>query len=318
MARKPLRSPRLARRAREKARYRIAFYLCALALFFGAILFLATRSVFSIKEVAVSGASEELRGAIAELARAELAGAYFSLIPKENAFAYPKRDIQEKILKQFPRVEFVRARLSSPAQLLSGEHALGLRIMVRERAGVALWCVAEPRVAPSSEDTPSVLADSDTSRTPLPASEGGTPLVRGDREDCLRIDASGVAFESAPQSASGEYRIIKEDGGSASLPPLGTRALEENRLAALLSFLRSLEALSLTPRRLTLLSGGSVAAEIAGGVKILAREGTDFLKQTDNLQGLLAEKDLVPRSGSNLRVDYIDLRHGNKLYFKPR
>ena len=291
MARKPLRSPRLARRAREKARYRIAFYLCALALFFGAILFLATRSVFSIKEVAVSGASEELRGAIAELARAELAGAYFSLIPKENAFAYPKRDIQEKILKQFPRVEFVRARLSSPAQLLSGEHALGLRIMVR---------------------------DSDTSRTPLPVSEGGTPLVRGDREDCLRIDASGVAFESAPQSASGEYRIIKEDGGSASLPPLGTRALEENRLAALLSFLRSLEALSLTPRRLTLLSGGSVAAEIAGGVKILAREGTDFLKQTDNLQGLLAEKDLVPRSGSNLRVDYIDLRHGNKLYFKPR
>ena len=276
MRKKTLRSPRLARRAKEKARWRTALFICAFTLFFVAILFLATRSVFSIKEVTVSGAGEGLHDAIAELARAELAGAYLSLIPKENAFAYPKWDIQEKILKQFPRVEFVRARLLSPSRL---------RITVREREGAALWCASELPHTPNTEK-------------------------------CFRIDASGVVFENAPQSASGEYRIGEE--GDDSIPPLGTRVLEESRLAALLSFLRSLEALSLVPRRLTLLSGGDVAAEVAGGGKILAREGADFLKQTNNLRGLLAEKDLVPRSAGNLRIDYIDLRHGNKLYFKPR
>lgn len=284
---KVLRSPRFARRARDRTRRRIALYLCAFALFLGAVLFLVTRSVFSIREVTVSGANEQLGGAVAALARAELAGAYFSLIPKENAFAYPKRDIQKKILEQFPRIESVRARLTSPVQLLSGGYALGLRIEVREREGAALWCIAKLLSVPNNEE-------------------------------CLRIDARGIVFENAPPSAGGEYRITKEGGGNDSLPPLGTRVLEEDRLAALLSFLRSLEALSLAPKRLTLLFGGSVAAEIAGGGKILAREEVDFLKQADNLQGLLAEKDLVPRSGDNLRVDYIDLRHGNKLYFKPR
>ncbi len=278
MRKKTLRSPRSARRARKRARQRIALVLCALALFLGSVLFLATRATFSIKEVVVSGASGGLRAAITELARAELAGAYFSLIPKGNAFAYPKREIAEKILQQFPRVETVRARLLSPSRL---------GLTVREREGVARWCTPGSRVV-----------------------EGG--------EECLRIDASGVIFEGAPDGAGAEYRIREEKGEDASLPPLGTRVLEEDRLSALLSFLRSLEALSLSPSRLTLLSGGDVAAEIAGGGKIIAREGTDFPRQADNLRRLLSEKDLVPRSSGNLRVDYIDLRHGNKLYFKPR
>ena len=271
-----LRSPRLARRARRRAWRRIALTLFAFAFLLVAALFLVARGTFSIREVTVSGASDGLNAAITELAREELAGAYLSLVPKENAFAYPKRTIEEKILKQFPRVQTVRAHLSSPTRL---------RIEVRERDGVALWCVV---------------------REPA------------DSEECFRIDASGVAFENAPSVSNAEYRIRAGVGEKVSLLPLGTRVLAEKRLAALLSFLSSLDALSLSPSRVTLLQGGDVSAEIAGGGKILAREGADFLKQAAHVRELLLEKDLVPRNGEKLRIDYIDVRHGNKLYFKPR
>lgn len=283
---KVLRSPRLARRARRRAGRRIVFAASALALLLTALLFLITREPFSIREVVVSGASDDLRVSITELARAELAGAYFSLVPKENAFAYPKREIEEKILERFPRVQSARAHLFSPSRL---------QIAVREREGVALWCVPLHGRAHRA-----------VARAP------------SDREECVRIDAGGVAFENAPVGGNAQYRISAGVGGNISLSPLGTRVLSESRLTALLSFLRSLEEFSLSPSRLTLLQGGDVSAEIAGGGKILAREGADFLKQADNLQGLLSEKDLVPRNGEKLRIDYIDLRHGNKLYFKPR
>lgn len=271
-----LRSPRLARRARKRTGQRIAFIISALVFLLGAVLFVLTREPFSIREVVVSGVSEELDGAITETARAELAGAYFSLLPKRNVFAYPKNEIEEKILEKFPRVEKARAHLFSPSRL---------EIDIREREGVALWCVSR-------------------------ASDGG--------DDCLRIDASGVVFEEASSPADFEYRV--RDGGAKGsvLPSLGTRVLPPERLSALLSFLRSLEALSLSPSRLTLLFGGDVSAEIAGSGRILAREGGDFLKQADHLRGLLAEGDLVPRSGEKLNIEYIDLRHGNKIYFKPR
>lgn len=271
-----LHSPRLARRLRKRAERRIARIISALVLVLGAVLFLITRDSFLIREVIVSGASEELSAAITETAREGLAGAYLSLVPKANAFVYPKREIEKVILERFPLVRSASVRLRSPSQL---------GVVVREREGVALWCAIHETA---------------------------------DREECLRIDESGVAFEKAPRGVDALYRIRAGVNGRSVVPPLGTRVLPESRLSALLSFLRALETLSLSPSRLTLLQDGDVSAEIAGGGRILAREGVNFLKQAEHLRDLLSESELVPRGGEKLLVDYIDLRYGNKLYFKPR
>lgn len=158
-----------------------------------------------------------------------------------------------------------------------------LSVTVAERAPAALWC----------SDTPFDGA-----------------------EECFFIDTGGFAFDKAP-SGIGHlyYRLIGYKSGES---PFGKSVIDGKRLVGLLSFLSSLNALSLSPRRLTLLSGDDVSAEIDGGGLILARESEDLKKQVENLRGLLSEKDLVPRKGENLHVLYIDLRYGNKLYFKPR
>lgn len=149
-----------------------------------------------------------------------------------------------------------------------------------------------------------------------PAALWCSPSLSVAGEECYFIDASGFAFEAAPGGASRLfYRISKE---AESAPPLGNAVIAAKRLAPLLSFLDSLNALSLSPGRLALLSGGDIAAEIRGGAKIFARETENLAWQIENLRGLLSEKDLVHRAGEDLKVEYIDLRHGNKLYFKPR
>lgn len=133
------------------------------------------------------------------------------------------------------------------------------------------------------------------------------------RDECNLIDEAGFAFAPAPKPALGVYYRI--DDGMASTSLFGTNVVEPERLTELISLARSIERLSFEIDSLSIGEDASVTAILRGGTRLLfARNGFD--EAISRLERTLSEEGLVPRRNGKLMVGYIDLRYGNKIYFK--
>ncbi len=166
---------------------------------------------------------------------------------------------------------------------ISTKNFASLFVSVASREAVALWCVP-----------PELLS-----------------------ENCAVVDRTGFAFEVLSPEESQRYPRISDFSATSSVS-LSVVAVSEPRLTSLLSLLRRLEEFSLEASEVELYGGGEMAVLLANGGKILLREDGEFTSELDRLGALLSEQNLVPRNGGGVRVDYIDLRYGNKIYFKPR
>ena len=163
---------------------------------------------------------------------------------------------------------------------LSSPHSLHAEL--RERAPEALWCMTD---------------------------------------SCFFMDGSGFAFSPAPPEAYSKYDRFFAPPEASSTPaaaPFGQQ-IEGTRMAAIRSFLRALEGLSLAPSSVRLGEGDEFFVVLFGGGELRLRGDGRLSEAISRLQALFSEKDVLPRSRSGeVRIEYIDLRHGNKIYFKPR
>lgn len=265
-----LRSPRRARKERQQMARKVLLLALLCVAILGVALYGFSRPRFRIETIEVLGAARVAKLRVANAVEQELLGSYLGMIPKSHTLLYPKSAIKDRLLHQFPPFSQVSVSLRNLA---------ALRVVVREREPVALWCARE----------------------------------------CVYIDEEGVAFAVAERDASRAYYRLE---GAATEVALGTTLIGKKRLARLILFLRQLETLALAPERVVLRAVGDIEVgdiEVAdeSGVRLLLREG-EYERALSHLQVLLLEDGVLPRSEEALSVTYIDLRYGNKVYFKPR
>ena len=129
---------------------------------------------------------------------------------------------------------------------------------------------------------------------------------------CFLMDEVGFVFAEAPLGTEQMYFHIEKVATSS---PLGTYAIERERLAKLISFFRQLELLELDPERIRLVGDDELDVMLKAEARILLRE-SDFDGSIRRLETLLKIADVLPAGPSRLGVTYLDLRYGNKIYFK--
>lgn len=265
MPRKVLRSPRLIRRDKERRKRKAILISVLLLLSIGGLSYGFFRPEFRITTIEVSGFSrvpeEHLRASVAQ----GLQGVYLGVIPRAHALLYPRADLREKLLSEFPAL----SRVSLSLQSISS-----LRVAVHERESVVHWC--------------------------------------SDTFGCFLMDEVGFVFAEAPSGTERMYFRIEKVATSS---PLGTYAIGQERLKKLISFSRQLELQELDPERIRLLGEGELDVVLREGPRILLREG-DFDGTIHRLKTILKTADLFPRGAGKLGVSYLDLRYGNKIYFK--
>lgn len=138
-------------------------------------------------------------------------------------------------------------------------------------------------------------------------------------EGCFFMDKSGFLFSAVPPDFVGLFYRFESGEEGAPAPRIGEYALSEERLRILLALFNRLDALALIPRTARLLAQNELVVTLQNGVRLLFVDDGDFTPAIVRFETLLSEKDLIPRSGEDgLNIEYIDLRHGNKIYFKPR
>lgn len=280
-----LNSPRLVelRRRRQKVLLtKIAIF--AFAFIFGMTLLVLISRIpgLNINSVEVKGNKVVDAADIKSVVDQTISGKYLWLFPKTNILFYPKGHIVSALQDSFKRLKDVDASLT-------GRNTLG--VTVSERAPLFTWCGVK-------------VPDTQKSDT------------------CYFLDKDGYIFDEAPYFSGEVYfkfygDVVLENGN-----PAGSYFLKPD-FAKIVTLKTMLEGMGLRPAAFYKDTGEDAKIFLSNsttsvmGPEILFKTSDDLARVAENLQAAIITDPLK----SNLKSKYssllyIDLRFGNKVYFK--
>lgn len=251
-----------------------------LIIFIGLAL-LSRWNKLNIENIEIAGNKVTDSFAVETVIRDELAGHYVWFFPKANFFIYPRKEIEIDLANKFKIFKNISVNLKGIKTL---------SINVSEREGKYTWC-----------------GDS------LPV-EVGAPYK------CYFMDASGYVFDEAPYFSGDVYLKFfgKGELGENFYPDLFPKLLAfRNDIEKLEIKIPSLYVKDDNTVEFYLSSNKPFDALLSGAPKIIAESNSDFGKMIENLQTALSTEPLqtdFKKKYSSL--DSIDLRFGNKVYYK--
>ncbi|MEK7644971.1 MAG: hypothetical protein AAB391_01415 [Patescibacteria group bacterium] len=283
-----LTSPQYARRRREQLIRQSIVASVSLLIILASVILIARLSIFQIQSVQVEGnsvtATSDVQAKIAELTD----GNYLWVFPKSNVLLYPKRAILSAIKQQWFRVEVVSAGLDGQWR---GEATLTMRI--GERTPVYVWCgVLAPAV--------------------VQAGSGN--------EQCQYSDEKGYLYAEAASFSGTPY--VKLYGGLApGTSPLGAHFLASSTpdaFGSALSFVSAIGGVdffgaSFKPMALIAKENNEFEVVTAGGTRIFFTLDQDIQRSIEAFRRVVDSENLT-----SARVEYLDLRYGNKVYYKKQ
>jgi hypothetical protein len=256
-------------------------------IFFGCV-YISRISIFQINRVEVIGNKVVDTEAITEIAQKEMVGKYLWLFPKINILLYPRNAIKKELSNNFRRLNTINLNIKTKNTL---------QITVTERTGVYTWC------GPARNMT-------DT-----------TGITKA--EKCYFMDENGYIFDEAPYF-SGEvyFKFYGLTNIKDSSNPVGS-SFGEKDFKQLISFKNVLVNLGMKPTALYSSEDGDIHVLLSGGItgktgpEIILKADSDFGVMAENLQAALStepfQSDFKNKYSS---LVYIDLRYGNKVFYK--
>lgn len=135
----------------------------------------------------------------------------------------------------------------------------------------------------------------------------------GQDSSCFYADDSGVVFLPAPRFSGNTYPVYSS---SISGEPIGKSFAKTEELARLESFRRFLEEMNFGVDKVVLREDGDYEAVMETGSKIIFNLA-DIDEEATNIKMLLESEESVGEGFNFNELDYIDLRYGNKIFWKP-
>lgn len=273
-------TPGIARkRHRNEFVKRFALGVIAFAFLSGLVLYELYRPEVNITKVEVIGANVLKPSDIEEAVKSEISGKYFYLVPKRSVFFYPKKGIEAFLKKEFKRIETLDITRAGFEKLV---------VRLSERGERYLWC--------------------------------GRDLVEERTLDdgCYFVDSGGYVFSRAPYYSGNLFLELYGplvEGENAN--PVGGSVLSENSFDKIITFARGLSEFGFVPIKILAKIDGDYDISLLGGGKILVSNKNDLEKNTEYLKSALATDSLKTKISENRdKLDYLDLRFGNKVFFK--
>lgn len=233
---------------------------------------------FRINLVEVSGNSVVSEKEIIAFAGSILGGSYLGVFPKDNIFIYPENELVWGLLQKYKRLRVAEMFLSESRTL---------RVKVEERKPFALWCGSE-----------------------------GPKGANG----CFFMDAGGYVFAPAPDFSGSVFfryygRIEEDPKEDLKKDPIGRQFLTSQKFENLKFFAEGLKELSLSPVSLFVDEKDVYMAYLSGGGTVIFDENKDFGRLLEDLRLVISGREELRESDFS-DLDYIDLRFGNKIFYK--
>lgn len=236
-----------------------------------------------IENIEVSGNLTVSKDEIINALRNETSAKYLKLFSKNSIFLYPKKIIETKLADDFKRIETVSIKSKGLKTLI---------VSMAERKPDSLWCFGD-----SSED-------------------GNVPKNENSGK-CYFLDKEGVVFSEAPDFSGStflRYYGLLDDIEQ----PIGENYMTSEKFREVSRFIDSLEILGIKVATFRAESESDYEIDLKNGIKIILDDKQPFDKILENIQSILTEVDLKKEYSPNNppKINYVDLRFGNKVYLK--
>lgn len=143
----------------------------------------------------------------------------------------------------------------------------------------------------------------------------GNTVSESNMSKCYFLDQNGTIFAPAPYFSGDAY--FKYYGLVATDTPVGTQYIASTtEFSEITDFVESTKQLSLRPQYIMAKSNEEFSLIISGGGEIYFDTKIPLSVVAENLEALLRTPELSMKSNSDLPVEYIDMRFGNKLFYK--
>jgi cell division septal protein FtsQ len=271
--------PLRVRRRRTRLIALSAIVVIVIALVFGAS-YASYLPQYSIRSISVSGSQSVPTQLISQYAESIIFNGSRHFFSRANIFLYPRALIEKDIPLEFPRIESAQITRTS----LTGT---AITINVTERQPFALWCLS---------------GEADTSAS------------------CYEADQTGFIFAAVPAAAASSTQYVFSGGIATSsdprtnsqTDPIG-QTFAPGHMPGLVVFLHLLGQAGFTPEGAAIQSDEDFTVPLAQGFYIDASFGQDAGQLVSNLQLILSSSAL---QGQEQNLEYVDLRFGDRVYFK--
>lgn len=285
MKQSALNSPRLLELRRKKHKSTRRKVVVILVIFFVVILGLSFASrinKININQINISGNKVVETKEIEDIIKNKISDHYLWLFPKTNFLIYPKRGILNELNNKLKRLKDIS---------ISINNFRILEISVSEYEGKYLWCGIS-------------LPD----------------LTNSANQKCYFLDDNGYIFDEAPYFSGEVYFKFYGNGGLSNEIPIGTYFLKD-KFVKIIEFKDAIQKLNLNSTAFWLDNDSEADFSISGepmtGPRIIFKLDEDFGKLAENLQAAVSTEPLRTELKTKLSsLLYLDLRFGNKVYYK--
>jgi hypothetical protein len=260
------------------------FFIAAVFILTGGCISLFYMPKFKITGITIEGAlvldKEQVREEITNILKEK----FFGIIPYDNIFIFPKKEIISDLLRNLPIIKNVSINRNFPNNI---------SLLIDEREPEAIWCLNQN--PPSATSTQAAISDNFSLNMTV---------------SCAFIDGGGFVFGIAPFfSGSIFLKFFDERKEPAGI---GKNILSADEFRKLLLFGNLLLQNNIEVLKITVKDDGFYEINTGEGWKILMNDKTDANSAFSNLKLVLDSNIKEKRP----QLDYLDLRFGNKVYFK--
>lgn len=278
----PQREENLRKRRRQK-RIKYGIFFLFFMLVVGVISYLSHLPKVRVTEVELKGGLLVTQKEIEKETLEYMKGSYFWLFPRNNSFLYPQNSLEKNLADKFKRIETIKVSLEGLNKLV---------VDITERKPVAIWC---------RENKISVATTTD--------------VAKQDKEQCYFIDLFSTIFAEAPNFSGDAY--FKYYGLVTKEYPIGEKFIASTtEFVDINNFIEAVKKLDIKPIYLLGRGENEYSLVLYGGGEIYFDVKKSITLAYNNLETLLKSPELSIGKTGFLPVEYIDLRYGNKLFYK--
>jgi hypothetical protein len=279
-------------RARRHRRWGVfsALIIIFILAIFGGLVWLSHASFLRITAVQVSGTQTLSESDMQAVVQDQLAGSYWHLFAKNNIFIYPKATITNALVTGMPVIASAEVRTVD-------FHTIAVTVV--ERQPKALWC---PDTNPTSPEA--TIGHSTATSTP----------VELDTSNCLLLDQNGVAYASAGFAAvDNAYKRYYGTLSGGNLPEQYLTPQSFNSLSALVDAIAQNQSQDVITS-VEVDSSNDVHVGFASGFMLLFPLSADGGDVYSHFMLALQSDAFAGRTIADF--EYLDLRFGDRLYYK--
>jgi len=274
-------------RLRERRRKRKTLFIIAGVLIFSvAVTFIARAPYFSIQTIEISGAHAVLPILVKTVAEKELGGSFIYIFPKNSILWLPKKEIAQKVRENSETIKNVTVSLAFPKKV---------NIHIEEYIPEAFICGSREELTNVS-------------------------LPKNFLPECFLLDAGFSFATTSAKNIATTNKLLQIKKKEVSKIELKKQVISPKQFLYTTLLFQKLSQNNISIDYIVLETDGDYTAHTEGGAELYFSESlplTDAIKNMATLLGseIFKKEELLPPEGFK-KIEYIDLRFGNKLYYK--